>query len=221
MSTVWNATNYDDERRRLIYCFDDFYGAVAELIVRCCPDSPRILDLGAGTGLLSTAIVERIPTASLHLLDASPEMLERAAFRLAKEQPEISVQLLTEKLPQGPFNAIVSALSIHHLGHEEKRSLFRRIFNELAPEGLFINAEQVSGQSARLQHLFESIHLDRARALGSSEEEINRAIERMNLDQCATVSDQVVWLQESGFEDVECLYRSFRFAVIAAWKPAS
>jgi tRNA (cmo5U34)-methyltransferase len=220
MSTVWNASTYDGERRRLIPCFDEFYGAVGELVARCCPGAPRVLDLGAGTGLLSAAIVERVPGARLHLLDASPEMLRQAEIRLAAWKPQVVVQTLSAELPRGPFDAIVSALAIHHLDDAGKRDLYGRILAELAPGGIFINAEQVSGRSARVQKLFEAVHLDDARALGSSEAEIAGAVQRMSYDRCAPMADQLAWLEELGFEDAECFFRSFRFSVFAAWKPA-
>ena len=69
-NTIWNADTYDAERRRLIPCFDELSSSASELIVRFCAESPRILDLGAGTGILSAAIAERVPAAQLHLLDA-------------------------------------------------------------------------------------------------------------------------------------------------------
>ena len=115
MSTVWDAHTYDSERRRLVPCFDDFYGTVAEMVARFCPLPPRILDLGAGTGILSSVIVERVAVAELSLLDASADMLQRAATRLAQRRLEVLVQPLTEELPRGPFDAVVSALAIHHL----------------------------------------------------------------------------------------------------------
>jgi tRNA (cmo5U34)-methyltransferase len=220
MSTVWNAPTYDTERRRLIPCFDEFYGPVSELTARYCPDSPRILDLGAGTGILSAAILAHVPTAQLHLLDSSSDMLQQASRRLSGRQFQMSIQPLDADLPSGPFHAIVSALAIHHLNDADKRTLYSRILSALAPNGIFINAEQVSGSSPRLQSLFESVHLDRARALGSSDVEIAGAIQRMSYDQCATAGDQIHWLDELGFEDAECFYRSFRFAVFGGWRPA-
>ena len=219
MSRIWDPRTYDSERRRLIPCFDEFYGAAAELVARFCPASPRILDLGAGTGMLSSIIVQRVGKARLCLLDASAEMLERAATRLAAWQPEMLVQPLTAGLPAGPFDAVISALAIHHLTDDDKRGLYARILKVLSPGGIFINAEQVSGKSSRLQNLFESNHLQRARALGSSEAEIQGAIERMSHDRCAPVADQMNWLEQAAFEDVECFFRSFRFAVFGAWKP--
>jgi tRNA (cmo5U34)-methyltransferase len=221
MSTVWNAATYDSERRRLVPCFDDFYGSVAELVARCCPPSPCILDLGAGTGILSSAIIERIGTGQLTLLDASADMLERATARLAQWQPKMVVQPLTSPLPSGPFDAVVSALAIHHLNDEEKRNLYSRILDVLSPGGMFINAEQVIGASNRLQKLFEAVHLDSARTHGSSEAEIKNAVERMSYDQCSTVADQIAWLNQASYEDAECFYRSFRFAVFGGWKPSA
>jgi tRNA (cmo5U34)-methyltransferase len=221
MSTIWNASTYDTERRRLIHCFDEFYGTLGELIARFCPNSPRILDLGAGTGILSAAIIDRAPAAHLHLLDASPDMLQQAANRLSGHQPQMFIQPLDADLPSGPFDAVVSALAIHHLDDANKRGLFCRILTALAPGGIFLNAEQVSGGSPRLQKLFESVHLDRARALGSSEVEIHGAVQRMAYDQCATTDEQIHWLKNIGFEDVDCFYRSFRFAVFGGWRPVS
>lgn len=219
MNSVWDPRTYDSERCRLVPCFDEFYGTVAELVERSCPTSPRILDLGAGTGLLSSAIVARVKAPQIHLLDESAEMLQRAATRLAPWRPEILIQPLAGDLPRGPFDAIVSALTIHHLADDDKRNLYARILNVLTPGGIFINAEQVAGRSTRLQELFEATHLDRARRMGSSEAEIQGAMERMTHDQCATVADQVAWLNEAGFEDSECFFRWFRLAVFGGWRP--
>jgi len=147
-------------------------------------------------------------------------MLQRAATRLASWKPEILVQPLTKDLPPGPFDAVVSALAIHHLSDNDKRGLYARVFNVLSPGGIFINVEQIVGRSCRLQKLFEVVHLDRSRALGSSETEIQGAIERMSYDKCAPLADQIGWLDQAGFKDAECFYQSFRFAVFGGWKPS-
>jgi tRNA (cmo5U34)-methyltransferase len=219
MSTVWDAGTYDSERRRLVPCFDDFYSTAAELVARCCPSSPRILDLGAGTGILSSCIVSGVPVGRLVLLDASADMLQSAITRLARWRPEVVIQPLTAELPCGPFDAVVSALAIHHLSDADKRNLYSRILDVLAPGGIFINAEQVVGSSVRLQSLFEKVHLDRARRLGSSDSEIAGAIDRMSFDRCTTLGDQLAWLDQAGYTDVECFFRSFRFAVFGGWNP--
>lgn len=219
MSAIWNASNYDSERRRLIPCFDDFYGSVGELIARHYSTVPRMLDLGAGTGIVSASVVARVSVDQLTLLDQSAAMLERAATRLVRWHPELVVQELCEPLPSGPFDVVVSALAIHHLRHDEQRELYARIFEALASGGMFIHAEQVNARSARLCGVFEAIHLDVARNLGSSETEIHAAIERMKQDRCTTVTEHLAWLTDAGYDDIECFYRSFRFAVFGGWKP--
>ena len=42
------------------------------------------------------------------------------------------------------------------------------------------------------------------------------AEELMRHDRCATLEDQLRWLRDAGFEDVDCLFKMRRFAVIAA-----
>lgn len=220
MSKIWNASEYDESRRRLIPCYDLFYATAAELAARTVKTaSPSILDLGAGTGLLSEFIMQKFPSASLHLLDESAEMLIKAQLRLEKYHPKIFIQPMTVPLPSGKFDAVISSLAIHHLPDADKQGLFRRIFQSLAPGGAFINGEQILGENDWQQQLFEDTHLDGARALGSDEEEIRAAEERMTYDKCSTLSEQVAWLKEIGFQNADSFFHSFRFAVYAGWKP--
>jgi tRNA (cmo5U34)-methyltransferase len=219
MSKIWNASEYDISRRRLIPCYDLFYAAAADLAAHSInTSSPAILDLGAGTGLLSEFVMQKVESAELYLLDESPDMLAKAQQRLAQYDPKIFVQPMTEPLPTGIFHAIVSSLAIHHLADEDKRDLFRRIHQSLAPGGVFINAEQILGATQWQQELYEDMHLNGARALGSDEDEIRAAQERMTYDRCATLSDQISWLREIGFQNADSFFHSFRFAVYAGWK---
>lgn len=220
MSKIWNAAEYDESRRRLIPCYDLFYGTAAELASRTVKDNnPSILDIGAGTGLLSEHVLQKFPTATLTLLDESSEMLAKAQMRLEKYQPKVFVQAMTTSLPAGKFHAIISSLAIHHLRDEEKKNLFLRIFQSLKPGGVFINCEQILGKDLWQQSLFEQTHLDGARALGSNEEEIQAAMERMKHDNCSPLLEQILWLREIGFDHADSFFHSFRFAVYAGWKP--
>jgi len=49
---------YDAARRKLVPCFDKFYGWAVRLLPFSGADPIRVLDLGAGTGLLSTRIFD-------------------------------------------------------------------------------------------------------------------------------------------------------------------
>jgi len=221
MSKIWNASEYDLSRRRLIPCYDLFYATAADLAARTVRNisSPAILDLGAGTGLMSEFVMQRVGAASLYLLDESTDMTAKALVRLEQFKPTLFIQSMTEPLPALQFHAIVSSVAIHHLPHDEKYKLFERIFQALAPGGVFVNAEQILGESAWHEDLYEEMHLGGARALGSDEEEIRAAKERMAYDKCATLVDQISWLKEIGFQHADSFFQSFRFAVYAGWKP--
>jgi tRNA (cmo5U34)-methyltransferase len=209
------AGSYNAARRRLIPPFAAFYGTAVEAVALAGPVE-RILDIGAGTGLMSAAIKEAFPDARITLLDGAPAMLAQARELLGDAGVSYLTADLLDPLPTGQWDAIVSALAIHHLSDEHKRDLFARIRASLRPGGVFVNAEQVSGPTARLTALYERWHEQQARSAGSDDAEWQAAVERMSHDRLAGVEDQLAWLRDAGFSDVDCLFKQHRFAVIVA-----
>jgi tRNA (cmo5U34)-methyltransferase len=213
-----DAASYDATRRGLIPCFDAFYGAAFEMIAdwRGGDAGPlRVLDLGAGTGLFTAMLLERYPGAAIRLLDASQTMLEQARERFAGH-PAISFALgdMATADISGPWDLVISALAIHHLDDNAKQALFRRIHAGLRPGGLFVNAEQVLGPTPEAESRYARLWLEQVRAAGVPEAEIAKAQERMRHDRCATVEDQLAWMREAGFRDVDCSFKAWRFAVL-------
>ncbi|WP_020173784.1 class I SAM-dependent methyltransferase [Methyloferula stellata] len=215
-----DAADYDALRRKLIPCYDLFYGTVITLIEEhgLAPDA-RILDLGAGTGLLSEHVLRRWPQAHIHLLDGSNEMLKQARDRFAGN-PRLSFQCAEFSTADlaGPWDVIVSAVAIHHLYDDEKKLLYRRIFDALKQGGLFINAEQVQGPTPAIHALYEKMWRDQAQSLGATPADLEAAALRMATDRCAPIEDQIAWLREAGFAEADCLFKAWRFAVMAGWR---
>lgn len=207
------ARGYDSSRRRLIPCFEAFYGTAVDAIGLGPPQPARILDLGAGTGLLSSFVHAAFPQAELALLDGAARMLEQARAHLG-ERVSYLERDLADPLPDGPWDAIVSALAIHHLGDDEKQRLFGRIRAELVEGGVFVNAEQVDGPTPALTDLYARWHEAQARRAGSDDAEWAAAQERMAYDRCSDVESQLAWMREVGLRDVDCLFKDHRFAVL-------
>jgi tRNA (cmo5U34)-methyltransferase len=65
-------------------------------------------------------------------------MLGAARQRLAGAALELRVANLTDPLPAGPFDLVVSALAIHHLEGPDKAALFGRIAGALRRGGRFV-----------------------------------------------------------------------------------
>jgi tRNA (cmo5U34)-methyltransferase len=212
-----HADRYDSLRRRLIPPYDAFYGtAVSALGLIPRPGGPRrILDLGAGTGLLARHVLDAYPDAELTLLDGAPAMLDQARDALGDRHSYV-VGDLSDPLPGDGYCAVVSALAIHHLDDAGKQALFARVHDALAPGGLFVNAEQVTGPSPLFDDLYARWHEQQSRALGASDEDWAGAEERMAHDRCSDVESQLTWLRAAGFGDADCLFKDHRFAVLVA-----
>ena len=95
----------------------------------------QLLELGTGTGETARRVLARNQSAMLIGLDASDEMLERARETLPSDRAELRVWRLDDALPQGPFDVVVSALTVHHLDGAGKADLFRRVAAVLRPGG--------------------------------------------------------------------------------------
>ena len=96
----------------------------------------RILELGTGTGETSRRVLALHPGAHLLGIDVSEAMLEHA--RRALPDADLRVGRLEESLPVGPFDLVVSALTVHHLDGAGKADLFRRIAAVIGPGGRFV-----------------------------------------------------------------------------------
>jgi tRNA (cmo5U34)-methyltransferase len=214
------APDYDAARRRVVPRYDVFYGTAIEALALARREIRRVLDLGAGTGLFSAQVAAAIPAVELTLLDGAGAMLDGARARFGDGAKYVLADL-TEPLPdQPPWDAIISALAIHHLADEDKRDLFARVHVALAPGGVFVNAEQVAGPTAFFDDAYERWHERRAKEFGTTDAEWRAALESMRHDRATTVERQLVWLREAGFADADCLWKDHRLAVLVARRAA-
>ncbi len=111
--------------------------AVGEAVGRAIPLQPnwRVLDYGAGTGLLTLNLQPRV--ASLVALDSSKGMLEKLAQKLQKSGID-SVQthhwdLATRAFPETGFDLVVSSMTFHHL--RDVPLILERLTSLLKPGG--------------------------------------------------------------------------------------
>jgi tRNA (cmo5U34)-methyltransferase len=213
------ASEYDAQRKWIIPEFEDFYQNAVRAVD--WPGSePTILDIGAGTGLLSALLLEKFPSATLTLMDISDNMLRVAKDRFAGRNG-ISYQIIDYRTGDlgGPYDIICSALSIHHLEHDEKRSLYARIYRTLNPGGVFVNAEQVEGETPE-QHLRNLKYWDDFVSSGPLPEPVGKSAmaRRDILDRMEKLSVQLAWFREVGFFPVDVIYKNRMLAVMKGKK---
>ncbi|HVN62553.1 MAG TPA: class I SAM-dependent methyltransferase [Gaiellaceae bacterium] len=171
------------------------YETLQERTAAAVGTAGEILELGVGTGETARRVLERHPGARLVGIDESPPMLEQARLSLPASA-DLRVGRLQDALPAGPFDAVVSALAVHHLTAAEKRDLFARVLAVLRPGGVFVLADVV-------------VPDDSADVVTPIEE---------GYDLPDRLDDQLGWLREAGFEP-EVVWAARDVAVVRATRP--
>lgn len=104
----------------------------------------RVLELGTGTGETSRRVLAHHPDARLVGVDESAQMMSVARDVLPAPAIEgLIVQGIEDPLPDGPFDLVISALTIHHLNGPGKADLFERVARVMRPGALFVMGDVI------------------------------------------------------------------------------
>ena len=206
---------------------------IAGLVPRL-PAAPRVIDLCCGEGLLGEAILAAQPEAAVLGLDGSPTMREASERRLARFADRYATapcDLHALELPPGaPLRAVVSSLALHHVDHEAKPALYRRLHQALAPGGALLIADLVRpAGAAAWEHAAEA--WDAAvRAADAAEGAGGTAWSRFQddrwnwfrfpdaFDKPATLAQELGWLAAAGFTGVDAFWLDCGHAVYGGWR---
>ena len=178
-----------------------------------------MLDLGAGTGLLTYYWFQECKTAEYVLVDIADEMLDISRKRFAGLK-NVHHRILdyTKQLPEGKFDAVISALSIHHLDDMRKMELFERIYETLPTGGIFINYDQFCAGSPMMNEWFDFYWENQLVQSELTTKDIELWKERRKLDLECSVEEEMSMLRQCSFSEVKCLYSYHKFSVIIAVK---
>jgi len=177
-----------------------------EMLIQSLPERvERCIDLGTGDGRLLALVRTRYPDAEAIGFDSSAAMLDRAKERFdGAPEVKLSDHDLRAPLPDtGAAEVVLSGLAIHHLEDPRKRELFGEVHSLLAPGGVFANLDLVRSASARLHERFR-------REIGRDEDDPT--------DRLAGLDQQMDWLREVGFAEVDCHFKWLELTLVIAVK---
>lgn len=195
----------------------------------------HFLDLGCGEAVLSAAILNEHPEARGVLVDVSEPMLAAARKNLRPHQDRVKFIAADFNAAAwersvascAPFDAVVSAFAMHHLGDQRKRELFREIHDLLRPEGIFINFEHVASATRWTESVWDDYMIDAifGEELKASPGKPRAAVAREYYERAskkgevhAPLEVQCDWLRDIGFESVECFLKVSELAMFGGQK---
>ena len=213
------AEEYDCNRRKFIPCFDDYYENSTKFIISSIKKPKKVLDLGAGTGLLSYYWYVQCSSAEYVLVDIADEMLDVSRKRFSGlNNVQHRIMDYTKALPEDDFDAVISALSIHHLDDAQKENLFVKIYDILPEGGIFANYDQFCADTPVMNDWFNTYWESQLYSSGLTERDIELWKERRKLDKECSVEAEIQMLNRCGFSEVKCIYSYHKFSVIIAVK---
>jgi SAM-dependent methyltransferase len=177
----------------------ELWGLFAALLLREETSPLRILELGAGPGLLAARILRDVPVSEYVLFDFSEPMIRMAREALGTRE-DVSFHLGNFKAPAWPrrvpglFDAVISMQAVHEIRHKRHVPwLYAQAATLLRPKGVLIicDAEPTPDQSEEQRQL------------------------------ASTRREQVHAMLWAGFEQVACHHFEHQYYVISARKEVS
>src|SRR5215510_3508420 len=116
----WTPDEYLERIRSKVPRYDE----LQEQAVAAIPFAPeRVLELGMGTGETTRRLIDAHPDAWVVGLDSSPDMV----FRARQTYDDVQLARMEDPLPDGPWDLVISVLSVNDLTDDQKQRLIRRV----------------------------------------------------------------------------------------------
>ena len=213
-----DAERYDVEIRRFIPHYEEMIATGVEVLSALAPATGRVLDLGGGTGALSSALLDGLPGVQVTVLDVDTDMLCEARRRLARYDERVSFQEGSFLDPLPAADVVVASLALHHVHDlKVKTELYRSIHKTLSPGGVLLNLDAAVTEGARLNGLVFDRMTERMRDHGISDAEARAHFAAWaEEDRYFPLDAELAALREAGFGEVECFWRRQLCAVTCA-----
>ena len=187
------------------------------------------LDLGAGTGAASRAILGLHPRSTAVLADFSAEMMaagEREMQPFAGRYRYVEFDMSTGQWPAAipaALDAVVTSMCVHHLPDERKQGLFAEIFDHLVPGGWYLNYDPVRAEDPLVEAAWQRV---------SDLEDPEAASERLHrthqeqarwhnhVRYIIPLARQLDYLRSAGFTGIDVYWKRLENVIYGGCRPA-
>lgn len=136
---------------------EDRLAALVDIVEAIGGPAPLVLDLACGTASISRRILDRLPAARTVAVDVDPALLAIAGATLAGDdrvrivRADLADPGWVETLPEGGFDAVVTATALHWLPEPTLHRLYGDLRGLVRLGGVVANADTMpAGDLARL-----------------------------------------------------------------------
>ncbi len=219
----WVASSTQRERTRSLH-----RQVIVDLLPFADDEEFTFVDLGAGTGAASRAVLDRYRSAKAVLADFSPQMMAEGLSSLAPYEGRFRYVTMDLESPGWPddlpqsAHAVISSLCVHHVPDERKKQLFAEILEHLEPGGWYLNYDPVGATSPVVADAWQRVG-DR-RDPNAPAARANRTPEQQkrwenHIRHISPLDPQLRWLEDAGFEAVDVYWKDLENAIFGGRRP--
>lgn len=203
-----------------------FYGEIYNILIdslpfyRCTPI--KILDIGCGTGTFARIVKEKFPYAKITCLDFAQNMIDVAKEKLSNFRGDVDFLVgdFNSLDIKNEYDVIVSSFALHHIQTDNgKKSLYKNIYQALKKDGVFFTADLILGVNSYIKNLYERKWEEHVIDKLKDNKIENQTLRKYQADDNpSTLYEHLKWLEESGFSQVETIWKYYNFAVFGGFK---
>ncbi|HMH92094.1 MAG TPA: class I SAM-dependent methyltransferase [Streptosporangiaceae bacterium] len=191
-------------------------------------DAFTFLDLGAGTGAASRAILERYPRSTALLADFSAAMMsagERELQPFAGRYRYVEFDMSAGPWPAAipaALEAVVTSMCVHHLPDGRKQGLFTEIFEHLVPGGWYLNFDPVRAEDPVVEAAWARVNDDRdpeAAAKRRARTPQEQARYDNHVRYLIPLTQQLGYLRSAGFRGVDVYWKNLENGIYGGCRP--
>jgi cyclopropane fatty-acyl-phospholipid synthase-like methyltransferase len=200
---------YDEHMLNEVEGCREGYRKMAELVP---VGAKHVLDLGCGTGLELDELFKINPDVAVTGIDLTAEMLNL----LRQKHPEKRLRLINAsyfdvELGTEVYEGAISFQSLHHFTHEQKSSLYGRVYDSLKAGGLYIEGDYMVKDQNEEDFYFSELKRIKQEQ-GIPEDKF------YHYDTPCTIDNQIMLLNKAGFRNVKMVWRQENTTIIIGEK---
>lgn len=199
------------------------YNEMLDAIINSLPNTENklsILDIGCGTGNLTQKLLNKYIDSQITAIDISEAMIEAAKSKVNHSNIEFIVQDALEYEFKENYDIIVSTLTFQNFPNDAfKKKYYQNIYNSLNINGIFATGNIMLASNKELQEVYLKKWKE-FMLLNLKKETIDDEVFKnyKEKDHPSKTLDEIDWLIQIGFKDVDIIWKYYNFAVYFGMK---